>query len=279
MTRSALIVPFVVWVGMIGAARVCAQESAIADDAAALDRIALGHFTGGRLALAEDAARRAIALHPDYAPPYNTLGLVQLGSGDPASARDSFVRARELDPTLFAAHMNEGALALDVRDFEAAEIAFLRGIELRPRDYDAWISLGLARRGLNDTLGAFAAYERARSIEPARPDAYFNLGVLQHLYGDESERTLSLASHNYEEFIRRAGNRPEYAQRVERVVRRCPVELRAQRRRRWQGPLCELGLLQDIARANRLGEPPAFRRALERIQAEADARARAEDVR
>jgi tetratricopeptide (TPR) repeat protein len=274
-----------------GAARANADEVAIEDvvsdaerspvvsptaDAAALDRIALGHLAVSQLTLAEDAARRAIEASGDYAPAYNTLGLAQLRSGDPASARASFARARELDPTLFAAHRNEGALALDVRDFEAAQTAFLHATELRPRDYDAWISLGVARRGLNDAEGARAAYEQALSIDDSRPEAYLNLGLLLLSYGDGSEDTRGRALRELHTFVLRVGTRPEYSAAVERVRGNCPRDGRGVPRRRWHRAPCT-GLIAiaiaPVSPVQFVEEAAVMQAEMERIQRQAAAAA------
>lgn len=221
---------------LLTAASASAQEvPSTRAPAHALDQRALGYLAEDRLALAEHAARRAIAEDPAYAPPHNTLGLAQLRRGDPASARDSFVRARELDPTLFAAHMNEGALALDVRDYDSARAAFLRCVELRPRDYDAWVSLGVALRGSNDIAGAQGAYDRALALDSSRAEAYFDLGVLHQLHRDGSEDALAEGVSHFLSFYDRAQGRPDLAAGLDAVLRHCTFGWRG---RGYRPPSC-----------------------------------------
>lgn len=195
-----------------------ADEPAGAD---VLDARALAYLAEGRLALAEDAANRALAADAHYAPAHNTLGLVHARRGEIDLARAEFARAREIDPSLFAAFMNEGSLALDARLCAEALGLFTRAVEIRPADYDAWISVGVARRGMGDSAGARAAYEHAQSMDPTRPEAYFDLAWLDDGAGDATEPSLDRRGVLLEQFLERAGRRPEYAHAVNQVHQVC----------------------------------------------------------
>lgn len=256
------------------------SERRSVDDASAeaLDARALAHLAEGQLALAEDAARRALAADALYAPAHNTLGLVHVRRGELDLARAEFARASALDPALFAAVMNEALLALDTRDFDLASTLLDRAIALRPNDYDAWLALGVARRAGNDTHGARAAYERALAIDAARPDAYFDLAVLLDEFSDGTEPTLLSARAHYEQFVLRAGTRPEYAEAVARVEEHCGPS-HASRRRRWRRttpcgrPSGPIEISVELMR-----EAALMQAEMERIQAHAAAQQGAADA-
>lgn len=242
-----------------------ADEPAGAD---VLDARALAYLAEGRLALAEDAANRALAADAHYAPAHNTLGLVHARRGEIDLARAEFARAREIDPSLFAAFMNEGSLALDARLYAEALGLFTRAVEIRPADYDAWISVGVARRGMGDSAGARAAYEHAQSMDPTRPEAYFDLAVLLEHVSDATEPMVRSAGAMYEQFLQRAGARPEYAAAVARLEERC----RAGRRRRWhrEGP-CLGRRRPRMEPIDLMREAAQMQAEMERIQAQAAA--------
>lgn len=191
------------------------------EGAEVLDARALAYLAQGRLELAEDAANRALAVTARFAPAHITLGLVHVRRGELDLARAEFARAREIDPALFAAFMNEGALALDARLYAEALGLFTRAIEIRPTDYDARTRVGVARRGMGDPAGARAAYEHAQSMDPTRPEAYFDLAWLDDGAGDATEPSLDRRGVLLEQFLERAGRRPEYAHAVNQVHQVC----------------------------------------------------------
>lgn len=214
------------------------------------------------LALAEVVCRQAQLIDGNFAPIYNTWGLINVRQNTIIAALAKFERAFNLDPTMFEAYMNFGELTLGFRGYEDALAAFTRATELNPNSYDAWIGLGAAHRGLTHVADAEAAYERARAIDANRPDVYFNLGVLMHNFGDGSTATEDRAIAYYREFVSRAGSNEEYAEIVTSVTRECPaeppsginVEGRAgatarARHRRWERLGCNPGRIQQILNA------------------------------
>ena len=214
------------------------------------------------LALAEVVCRQAQLIDGNYAPIYNTWGLINVRQNNIIAALAKFERAFNLDSTMFEAYMNFGELTLGFRGYEDALAAFTRATELNANSYDAWIGLGAAHRGLTHVADAEAAYERARAIDGNRPDVYFNLGVLMHNFGDGSTATEDRAIAYYREFVSRAGSTEEYAEIVTSVTRECPaeppsginVEGRAgatarARHRRWERLGCRPGRIQQILNA------------------------------
>ena len=218
------------------------------DYLAAFNQMALLHYDRGRagkpeeLDLAEVVCRQAQMLDKDYAPIYNTWGLIKAYKGDVISALRFFQRAITLDPDLFEAQMNFGGVTISFRGYEDGRKAFERAVALEPENYDAAIGLGTALRGLARFDEAQAQYEKAKQIDAGRPEAYFNLGVLYQDYMSGSVADLKKAKGYFNEFLRRAGGRNEFRASVQDVNTRC-----AQKPSKKRGaPKCRPGRMQNI---------------------------------
>ncbi len=202
------------------------------------------------LDLAEVVCRQAQLINGDYAPIYNTWGLINMQQGNIIAALAKFERAYQLDPNMYEAYMNFGEITLGFRGYDDAANAFQRATTLRPQSYDAFIGLGAARRGLQDPDAAEAAYRAAIAIDANRPEAYFNLGLLYQDYRDGAEPTLRQAQEFYRQFAQRAGSNAVYAPAVDAVNHHCPdtcpTPTGTSRRRRRAPTTCQMGRIQQI---------------------------------
>jgi len=218
------------------------------DYLAAFNQMALLHYDRGRsgdaaeLDLAEVVCRQAQMLDADYAPIYNTWGLIKVYKGDVISALRFFQRAITLDPDLFEAQMNFGEVTISFRGYEDGRKAFTRAVELDPSNYDAVIGLGTALRGLERFSEAETQYERARQLDAKRPESYFNLGVLYQDYMSGSVNDLKKAKVYFTEFLRRAGKQTEFRSSVQDVNTRCAQKSNKKR----GGSKCRPGRMQNI---------------------------------
>jgi len=215
------------------------------------------------LDLAGVVCRQAQQIDANYAPIYNTWGLVNVRKGNIIEALRLFERAYTLDNAMFEAHMNFGQITLSFRGYEDARTAFARAAELRPRDYDAHIGLGAALRGLAAIVAdpvererkmraeVQPQYELATQIDANRPESYFNLGVLYQDYMSGSIEDMQRARGYFEQFVAKAGRNAQFAQTVEDVTRRCQdAQARPTgRRRRRPTSACRPGRLQNIQTA------------------------------
>jgi tetratricopeptide (TPR) repeat protein len=180
------------------------------------------------LDLAELVTTQAIRKNPNYAPIYNTAGMIKVELGNLNTAVQAFNTARKLDPTFFEAQMNFAAVNLQFRGFEQAEEAYRAALKMRPNDYDAHLGLALALRGeTNDanfdkTVPAAAAeLEAAKKIAPDRPEAYYNDAILTQEYKAKSgagsnEAKLNEAKALFDQFIKKAGPDAAFADAVKR---------------------------------------------------------------
>ena len=202
------------------------------------------------LDLAAVVCRQAQQINRDYAPIYNTWGLINVRKGNVIEALRMFERAKQLDNSMFEAFMNFGEITISFRGYEDARVAFARAVELRPRDYDAHIGLGAALRGLNQAAPAQEQYEAAVAIDGNRPEAYFNLGILYQDYKSGSIEDLNRAKRYYEQFLAKVGSR--FGEQAENVRRRCQQQQQSGRRAsraRRRNRDCRPGRLQNIETA------------------------------
>lgn len=196
------------------------------------------------LDLAAVVCRQAQLIDANYAPIYNTWGLINVRKENVFDALRMFERAMQLDPNHFEAHMNFGQITLSFRGYEDAKRAFSKAVELRPKDYDARIGLGAALRGLNDTDGAKKQYEEARAIDAARPEAYFNLGLLYQDYLSGSVEDMKQALTYYDQFVQRAKADASLKGVVDDIERRCGNE--DAKKKRKSSKTCRPGRRQNI---------------------------------
>lgn len=206
-----------------------------------------------RLDLAEVVCSAATRINGNYAPIYNTWGLINDRQGNIIGALAKFERAFTLDNSIFEAHMNFGRITVKFRGYQDAKRAFERAVALRPRDYDAHIGLGIALRGLGQVQEAKAQYEAAREIDANRPEAYFNLGVLYQDYMQGEPAELQQALQYYDQFIARAGSNAAFADTVQDLRRQCAVQTGGSTRRRGRAT-CRPGRQQNIRTALEVGE-------------------------
>ena len=74
-------------------------------------------------AAAEDHLRKAIALYPNYASAYNSLGVVYARRGDHAREREALGKAVSIDDHFALAYLNLGRMGIADGDFQSAEAA------------------------------------------------------------------------------------------------------------------------------------------------------------
>lgn len=219
-----------------GTARQAGAEGAVRVDRRLLD-------------LAEVVCRQAQLLNANYAPIYNTWGLIKVQQGNVSEALRFFQRAIELNGDFYEAHMNFGQVTLSFRGYEDANRSFAAAVRLRPDSYDALLGLGAALRGLRQVDGAQATYERAIALDAGRPEAYFNTGLLWQDYRGGSDEDFARARGYYDQFLSRARSRAGLESTVQAVERRCAAQPQSGRRRRVRRTDCDMGRLQQMEEA------------------------------
>lgn len=174
-----------------------------------------------KLDLAEVVCSQAQKIGADYAPVYNTWGLIDIRRNNIISAAAKFQRAFQLDPTMFQAYMNFAQITLGFRGYEDAKNAFEEALKLMPENYDALNGVAIAYRGLEQNDKALAEYEKALKVDPNRPETYYNMGVLYQDFMNGTTEQMRMADDYYNKFLAKAGSNPAYASAMDEVKRYC----------------------------------------------------------
>ena len=164
-----------------------------------------------KLRLAQLVCDEAKKINPDYAPIYNTLGLIKLRSKDVTGALTEFRKAATLDPNLAEAQLNIGAISLSARSYKQAEEAFQAVLKKIPNHFDATVGMGVALRGERKADEAEQWYNKALQVPPdpklePRLDAkkcgvQYNLGLLYQDYKTGSPDDMNKGKDFYNKYI------------------------------------------------------------------------------
>jgi tetratricopeptide (TPR) repeat protein len=157
------------------------------DSMVAYNLLALIYYTTAendrsRLALAELVCKQGRETNANYAPIYNTLGLIKLRKKDVTGALKDFEQAVQLDPKYVEAHLNIGAIGLSSRQYEKAAQSFQVVLKLQPANVDATVGLGVAMRGQRKFDEAEQMYKKAAELDPKNCAVPYDLGVLYQDY-------------------------------------------------------------------------------------------------
>ncbi len=155
-----------------------------------------------QLELASLVCSQAIRKNAQYAPIFNTMGLIQNELGQVNGAVASFKNAATLDARFFEAQMNYAAVNLSFRGFEAAQSAYEKALAMHKDDYDAHLGLALALRGQITDVNydaqvakVQAELDTCKKLDPTRPDAFYNEGILTQEYrakaGGDKNKTIT----------------------------------------------------------------------------------------
>ena len=129
---------------------------------------------------AEEQARQAIELAPDFVDGHMVLYTVYVRMGDLEQAASTLNTVKQLAPTnlevwrqtAYVAQKNEN------RDEEIA--AYNKIVELDPEDGATWASLGGIYSEMGDSERSEAAYRKVTELDPENAHtSFFNLGALQ----------------------------------------------------------------------------------------------------
>jgi tetratricopeptide (TPR) repeat protein len=228
-----------------------------------------------RLDLAEVVCSQAQKINANYAPIYNTWGLIDLKREKIIDASAKFQKAFQLDPKMFAAYMNFAQITIGFRGYDDAKDAFEKALKLQPKNFDALVGLGVAYRGLQQNDKAEEQYEAAKKLEPNRPEPYYNLGVLHQDFTTGAADEMKKARGYYEQFMSKAGSDKRFTVAIEDIKRRCKYGKSGKPRGsnqclagRMQNIELVLGALKDMEEMERLQkESEAQMKAMEAEQA------------
>ena len=126
----------------------------------------------GNVAAAEQSARRAVELNPDYAKGHDMLGTALARQGRLDEAIGHFRRSVELVPHSAWARQHLGQALLRRGELARAAEHLGRAAELDPDRADTQASLGRLAAMRGDSAAAIEHFDRSASLEPANPRVY-----------------------------------------------------------------------------------------------------------
>jgi tetratricopeptide (TPR) repeat protein len=127
---------------------------------------------------------RCVAVSPQSALAWASLGDAQVEQGGPAQAVDAYRRALAIDDGEPRGVIGLGiALARGGRANEALPL-LERGVRLRPSDANAWYNLGAVRGNLGRHDEARQAFEQAVALAPDDPNPLAGLSFARRALGD-----------------------------------------------------------------------------------------------
>jgi tetratricopeptide (TPR) repeat protein len=158
----------------------------------------------GRLAEAEEAYGRILAIDPGHADSRYLLGLIFHQRGDAAQAVRHIDLALDKNPDNILALNSRGAALNALKRFDEALASYDRSIALQPDFVEALLNRGNTLKELQRLDEALASFDRALAVQPDHAGAHYHRGVALHALERFDE---ALASYD-----RALALRPDYAE-------------------------------------------------------------------
>ena len=128
------------------------------------------------VSLAEQHTERALALDELVAGPWQTLGMIHVGTGRAEQALSDFQKALDRDPRSAAVYRERGVALERLSRCEEAEASYRKAVELQPQSWSAQNYLGAFLVERNRAAEGEAAFRRALELAPDNVRALSNLG-------------------------------------------------------------------------------------------------------
>jgi len=134
---------------------------------------------------AREAATKALAIDPEYAPAHARLGWIAMyGDNDLAGAAEHFKRALALDPSDLSVQTNSASLLASLGRLDEALALEEAVVRRDPVNVSALYNLGIYQRYAGRYDAALASYRTVLSLAPGRGGAHAELGNALLLKGD-----------------------------------------------------------------------------------------------
>jgi protein O-GlcNAc transferase len=151
-------------------------------EAEALFGEAAGFHASGRLAEAEQALRRILAVTPTHADSLALLGIIAFQTGHPDAALELLGEAIHHDGLASSHHTNLGNILKSLGRRDEAEASYRRALALHPACAQTLCNLGMVLHELDRTAEAEDCLRRSLALAPDHADSHYNLAlILRHL--------------------------------------------------------------------------------------------------
>ena len=165
------------------------------EDANAYNTLGRAQNNLGHLDAAEIAFKSALELNPHSADIHNNLGHVQRARGAMDDAIETFETALSLDPDHLKARFNLGACHGVIGNHRAALEQFRHYVRLDTKNALAYLNIAAINHGVGNLADAVAAYHKTLAVDGTNAEAYAGLGTAlqEQLKTDEAEAALQKA--------------------------------------------------------------------------------------
>jgi adenylate cyclase len=151
--------------------------------------------------LARRTAEEAIALDPEYAPPYHVLSVTHFMDAifrTTESPEQSMTRAVELiqkaialDDSYALAHGWLGALYVYLRKYDEGIMEARKGVAIDPNGAHGYLYLNMALRFAGRFEEAVQAIEKAIRLNPFPPNTYFRMACATYIFVGRYEEAIA----------------------------------------------------------------------------------------
>ncbi len=160
---------------------------------------------------------KAVAIYPQYADAWLSLGKLRVEKQTIAPAREAFLKAIEADPKIVTPYMELGLLAAKDANWQESGKYLDRAVELDPVDFpQGWYADAVANFNLGKYDAAEKAARMAVKLDPrhVNPRSNYLLGLVLTEKHDYTGAAAELAT-----YIKFAPNAPDLAQAKEELGR------------------------------------------------------------
>jgi len=169
------------------AARAYARATEIAPAVHDYNNLAQALTEIGRHDEAKAAARRALALKPDFAEAWNTIGNIHANLGETVEAAAAYRRVLALKPDFGIALVNLAQQLADLGELDEARRLLERALKAEPKNDSAWNALGLVELNAKHFDPAISHFRKALAIAPGQVNAANNLAATYQEMGRSEE--------------------------------------------------------------------------------------------
>ncbi len=145
------------------------------------------YVDAGKMAQAQDAARKSMDLGVEAPDALVTMGTAALGDEDAAEAAGYFRRALEKNPRSGRAWVGHGLAQMLSLDLPAAEASLAAGVQNMPTHVGSWHALAWCQILRQDTAAAEASLNRALELDRNFAETHGGLAVVAVMQGKVDE--------------------------------------------------------------------------------------------
>jgi superkiller protein 3 len=137
--------------------------------------------------LAIEYYQKALSIDPNYAAPYNRMGIAYAELENHTQAISCYQKALSIDPNFAAAYCNMGVAYNRLKNYTQAIKYYQKALSIDPNDEIVYLQMGVAYTNLGDFTQALSYLQKAVSIDPNFAKPYSIMGLI-YLYQMRSKR-------------------------------------------------------------------------------------------